>query len=237
MSARQLTCAAGSVSTSPAAITRGRINEMVALAGPGRSRRVRARAGSRCPRAAAAGGACPAVQPAVALPAPLVVAGAEQRGVPSIRGGPNAATRPRDRPVPVPSRRRRHRRAAGPRSPECAPAPRGSARSALHGPACPQREVSPCPAARGVMRRPTTPRAPLAPAALIDGVDNAALAAAVSRSPTWPVVALRDRRPAARPPVAARSTGCGAASGCGRWPSWASWSPRRPTATAAGTSP
>jgi DNA polymerase III subunit epsilon len=54
------------------------------------------------------------------------------------------------------------------------------ARSALHGPACPQHEVSPCPAARDVMAdqyAAATGRA----AALIDGADNTALAAAVQQ--------------------------------------------------------
>ncbi|OBI50002.1 hypothetical protein A5705_12500 [Mycobacterium sp. E787] len=51
-------------------------------------------------------------------------------------------------------------------------------RSALHGPACPEVEVSPCPAARGVTA--TRYAAAVAGAgALIDGLDNAALAAAV----------------------------------------------------------
>jgi DNA polymerase-3 subunit epsilon len=51
-------------------------------------------------------------------------------------------------------------------------------RSALHGPACPEVEVSPCPAARGVTA--TQYAAAVARvAALIDGLDNGALAAAV----------------------------------------------------------
>jgi DNA polymerase-3 subunit epsilon len=53
-------------------------------------------------------------------------------------------------------------------------------RSARHGPACPEREVAPCPAARGVCAIDYA-CAPLRAAALIDGVDNAALAAAVTR--------------------------------------------------------
>ncbi len=52
------------------------------------------------------------------------------------------------------------------------------ARSALHGPACPQHEVSPCPAARDVLATDYA-AAPDRAAALIDGLDNAALAAAV----------------------------------------------------------
>jgi DNA polymerase-3 subunit epsilon len=54
------------------------------------------------------------------------------------------------------------------------------ARSALHGPACPQHEVAPCPGARDVTAAhyaPATGRA----AALIDGLDNTALAAAAQR--------------------------------------------------------
>jgi DNA polymerase III subunit epsilon len=54
------------------------------------------------------------------------------------------------------------------------------ARSALHGPACPQHEVSPCPAARDVMAGQYAAAAGRA-AALIDGVDNTALAAAVQQ--------------------------------------------------------
>jgi DNA polymerase-3 subunit epsilon len=52
------------------------------------------------------------------------------------------------------------------------------ARSALHGPACPQHEVSPCPGARDVIAAEYA-AAPDRAAALIDGLDNAALAAAV----------------------------------------------------------
>jgi DNA polymerase III subunit epsilon len=51
------------------------------------------------------------------------------------------------------------------------------ARSALHGPACPRHEVSPCPAARDVTATQYASAAAGA-AALIDGVDNSALAAA-----------------------------------------------------------
>jgi DNA polymerase-3 subunit epsilon len=53
-------------------------------------------------------------------------------------------------------------------------------RSAQHGPACPEREVAPCPAARGVSAT-VYADAPRRGRALIDGVDNAALAAAVAR--------------------------------------------------------
>ena len=51
---------------------------------------------------------------------------------------------------------------------------------AEHGPACPDREVSPCPAHRGVSAADYAP-APGRAAALIDGVGNEALAAAVQR--------------------------------------------------------
>ena len=54
------------------------------------------------------------------------------------------------------------------------------ARTALHGPACPQHEVSPCPAGRDVTAAQYAPAAGRA-AALIDGLDNAALAEAVRR--------------------------------------------------------
>ncbi len=54
------------------------------------------------------------------------------------------------------------------------------ARSALHGPACPRREVSPCPAARDVTPDHYAP-AVRAAAALIDGLDNSPLAAAVQQ--------------------------------------------------------
>lgn len=61
-------------------------------------------------------------------------------------------------------------------------------RSVLHGPACAEVEVSPCPAARGVTA--TQYAAAVAHAtALIDGLENAALAAAVDQ-----VAALADRR-------------------------------------------
>jgi DNA polymerase-3 subunit epsilon len=53
-------------------------------------------------------------------------------------------------------------------------------RSAQHGPACPEREVTPCPAARGVSAIDYAD-APRRTAALIDGDDNAALAAALTR--------------------------------------------------------
>ena len=52
------------------------------------------------------------------------------------------------------------------------------ARSALHGPACPELEVSPCPAARDVTATQYASAVARA-AALIDGLDNSALAAAV----------------------------------------------------------
>ncbi|MDT7737858.1 MAG: polymerase subunit epsilon, partial [Mycobacterium sp.] len=53
-------------------------------------------------------------------------------------------------------------------------------RSTLHGPACPQHEVSPCPGARDVSAAEYAPAAGGA-TALIDGLDNTALAAAVQR--------------------------------------------------------
>src|SRR6201996_7335393 len=54
------------------------------------------------------------------------------------------------------------------------------ARSVLHGPACPQHEVSPCPAARDVTAAQYAAAVNCA-AALIDGLDNSALAAAVGQ--------------------------------------------------------
>ena len=54
------------------------------------------------------------------------------------------------------------------------------ARSALHGPACPQHEVSPCPAAREATAAQYAVAAQRA-VALIDGLDNTALAAAVQQ--------------------------------------------------------
>jgi DNA polymerase III subunit epsilon len=54
------------------------------------------------------------------------------------------------------------------------------ARSTLHGPACPQHEVSPCPGARDVTAAQYSP-AIVRAAALIDGLDNCALAAATQR--------------------------------------------------------
>jgi DNA polymerase-3 subunit epsilon len=53
-------------------------------------------------------------------------------------------------------------------------------RTALHGPACPQREVAPCPATRDISAADYAP-APHRAAALVDGHDNAALAAAVAK--------------------------------------------------------
>jgi DNA polymerase-3 subunit epsilon len=54
------------------------------------------------------------------------------------------------------------------------------ARSALHGPACPQLEVSPCPAARDITAAQYHLTS-ISAAALIDGLQNAALAAATER--------------------------------------------------------
>ncbi len=53
-------------------------------------------------------------------------------------------------------------------------------RTGEHGPACPEREVSPCPAPRGIGAIDYA-AAPRRAAALIDGLDNTALAAAVGR--------------------------------------------------------
>jgi DNA polymerase III subunit epsilon len=53
-------------------------------------------------------------------------------------------------------------------------------RSALHGSACPEREVAPCPAAPGLSAADYAD-APRRAAALIDGRDNAPLAAAIER--------------------------------------------------------
>lgn len=61
------------------------------------------------------------------------------------------------------------------------------ARSGRHGPACPEVEVSPCPAARDVTAEQYAATAARA-AALIDGLDNCALAAAVQQ-----VTALAER--------------------------------------------
>ena len=72
-------------------------------------------------------------------------------------------------------------------------------RSAVHGTSCPEREVSPCPAPRGISAADYAD-APRRAAALIDGRDNAALAAAVARiEDLADAPPLRDRRPAARP--------------------------------------
>jgi DNA polymerase-3 subunit epsilon len=54
------------------------------------------------------------------------------------------------------------------------------AASALHGPACPERVVSPCPAARGLTAAQYTD-APQRVATLIEGRENAALAAILAR--------------------------------------------------------
>ena len=50
----------------------------------------------------------------------------------------------------------------------------------VHGPTCPEREVAPCPAPRGITAAEYE-AAPARAAALIDGHDNSALAAAVAR--------------------------------------------------------
>jgi DNA polymerase-3 subunit epsilon len=54
------------------------------------------------------------------------------------------------------------------------------ARSAHHGPACPERELSPCPAPRDVVAAEYA-EAPRRAEALIDGIENTALAAVLSR--------------------------------------------------------
>jgi DNA polymerase-3 subunit epsilon len=56
-----------------------------------RACRVRSRAGSRRPGIADAERACPAVQPPIEIPAPLVVVGAERRSLPPVFGGADAA--------------------------------------------------------------------------------------------------------------------------------------------------
>ena len=53
-------------------------------------------------------------------------------------------------------------------------------RTAEHGPACPEHEIAPCPAGRGISAAEYG-AAPLRAAALIEGLDNTALAAAVQR--------------------------------------------------------
>ncbi|BBX08531.1 hypothetical protein MAIC_33340 [Mycolicibacterium aichiense] len=53
-------------------------------------------------------------------------------------------------------------------------------RAAEHGPSCPEREVSPCPAPRGITAEQYA-AAPQLAAALIEGLDNAALGAAVDQ--------------------------------------------------------
>lgn len=69
-------------------------------------------------------------------------------------------------------------------------------RSARHGPACPELEVSACPAARDVTAAQYA-EAVLRAAALIGGLDNAALAAAVQQ-----VTELAERRRYERCPTA-----------------------------------
>ena len=73
------------------------------------------------------------------------------------------------------------------------------ARSALHGPACPELEVSPCPAARDVTATQYAAAVSRA-AALIDGLDNSALGAAVQQvERARRTTPLRERRAIARP--------------------------------------
>ena len=54
----------------------------------------------------------------------------------------------------------------------------------VHGPACPPREVAPCPAATGLSASDYA-AAPQRAAALIDGLDNTALEAAVKQVGNW----------------------------------------------------
>ena len=178
--------------------TRGRMKEMVDAGHRGRAHRVRARVGSRCARTADVGRACPAVQPPVEISAALVVGGAQRRGVSAAFGAARAAARPRRRPVSVPRRRRRNRGAAGAvhRGAHLygAAGALGAARARLS-----LLEVSPCPAARDVTATQYAAAVARA-AALLDGLDNTALAAAVQqvsvlaeRSQYESAARLRDR--------------------------------------------
>ncbi len=99
------------------------------------------------------------------------------------------------------------------------------ARSAQHGPACPERELSPCPAPRDIAATDYA-EAPRRAQALIDGAENSALAAALSRiAELAEAQPLRDRSSAARPRrrghrcavarSAAACAGVGTRTGCG----------------------
>ena len=72
---------------------RTRIKEMASLATARRPRGVRARSGSRGARAAAAGRARAALQPAVQVPAPVVVGGPHRRSVSAVFRGASTAIR------------------------------------------------------------------------------------------------------------------------------------------------
>ncbi len=87
------------------------------------------------------------------FPAPLVVGGADRRGVPPVLDGARSPlpTAPSDRSGPAPTppdAAALIARFTGVRT--CT---KRLGRSAMHGPRCPEREVAPCPAARGTIRR------------------------------------------------------------------------------------
>ena len=107
-----------------------------------------------------------------------------RRSVPAIVSGPQSHDTTGRRPVPVPRRRRGHRRPARPvhRGEDLHQAA-GALGAARSGPA--EVELSPCPGARDVTAGAVRPRRRGAPA-LIDGLDNGALATPSNRSPSSP---------------------------------------------------
>ncbi len=117
----------------------------------GRPRRVRARPRGGRARAAAARRARAAVQPPVEVPAPLVVGGADRRGVSAVLGRAGTASSDTRRSgrsgrAPTPSRPPR----CWPGSPGVRTCTTRLGRSALHGPPVPSASCRRVPAPRGI---------------------------------------------------------------------------------------
>ena len=132
-------------------------------------------------RTAAAGRARAAVQPPIEVPAPLVVGGADRRGVSAAVGGAHTAGTTarsgRSGRAPTPSRRP----TCWPGSPACAPAPPGWRGRRCTGRPAPNASCRRARRARGVAGRRIRRRRRGAPTALIDGLEDDALAAVLAR--------------------------------------------------------
>ena len=168
----------------------------------GRPRRVRARPGGGGARATAARRARAALQPPVEVSAPVVVGGADRRGVPAVLrrcGRPSTATDTRLRARSASRADAVETAALLARFTGVRTCTTRLGRSALHGPSCPERELSPCPAAADVcaarLRRCAVARRPLIEGARQPRAD-ARLAHIADLAEPRP---LRDRRAAARP--------------------------------------